>query len=202
MAAPGPALVLTVLSALLALLAVAAAVVHVVGEHERLVVLRFGRVVRVGGPGLTLLLPLVERPARVSLRRHALEAVVPAQTRDGVDVRVDVTASYRVVDPVRQHLAHAADPGGVEQAVESVVRTEVERHELAVLAATLADRQDDRVDEVNRQVAELGVRVDQVAVTAVDLSLSGGLLRWAEHLAQQCPVGSTDVVDGAGGPRR
>jgi regulator of protease activity HflC (stomatin/prohibitin superfamily) len=57
----------------LVLAVLAAAVVRVVPEHQRAVVLRFGRVARVAGPGLIALLPGMERLVRISLRESSLE---------------------------------------------------------------------------------------------------------------------------------
>ncbi|HTU88157.1 MAG TPA: slipin family protein [Solirubrobacteraceae bacterium] len=74
--------------------------VRVLREYERGVVFRLGRVMDLRGPGLTLLLPTIDRMVRVSLRTVTL--TVPPQeviTRDNIPVRVTAVAYYRVVDP-------------------------------------------------------------------------------------------------------
>ena len=76
--------------------------VRVLREYERGVVFRLGRVMDLRGPGLTLLLPTIDRMVRVSLRTVTL--TVPPQeviTRDNIPVRVTAVAYYRVVDPNR-----------------------------------------------------------------------------------------------------
>jgi regulator of protease activity HflC (stomatin/prohibitin superfamily) len=83
------------------LLALAAASVKVLQEYERGVIFRLGRVQAPKGPGLFLIIPIVDRMRRVDLRTITLD--VPAQdaiTSDNVTVRVNAVAYYRVTDPV------------------------------------------------------------------------------------------------------
>ena len=92
-------LVTLVVLIVLALAAVAASV-RVLREYERAVVFRLGRLMGAKGPGVVLLVPLIDRMVRVSLRTHTLN--VPAQdviTCDNVPARVDAVAYFRVVDP-------------------------------------------------------------------------------------------------------
>ncbi len=82
-------------------LVVAAASARVIKQIERGVVLRLGRVLpEVREPGLTALIPLVDRLKRVNMQ--VVTMTVPAQdgiTRDNVTVRVDAVVYYRVIDP-------------------------------------------------------------------------------------------------------
>jgi regulator of protease activity HflC (stomatin/prohibitin superfamily) len=78
---------------------VAAAAVRILREYERAVVFRLGRLIGAKGPGLVLLVPLIDRMVRVSLRTHTLN--IPAQdviTCDNVPARVDAVCYFRVVD--------------------------------------------------------------------------------------------------------
>jgi regulator of protease activity HflC (stomatin/prohibitin superfamily) len=79
---------------------VAAASVRILREYERAVVFRLGRLIGAKGPGVVLLVPLIDRMVRISLRTHTLN--IPAQdviTCDNVPARVDAVAYFRVVDP-------------------------------------------------------------------------------------------------------
>src|SRR5947209_7378269 len=79
--------------------AAASASIRVLREYERGVVFRLGRVMETRGPGLTLLMPTIDRMVRVSLRTITL--TVPPQeiiTRDNIPARVTAVAYYRVVD--------------------------------------------------------------------------------------------------------
>jgi regulator of protease activity HflC (stomatin/prohibitin superfamily) len=91
-------IILVVLAALV--VAAAGASIRVLREYERGVVFRLGRLMDKRGPGLTLLVPSIDRMVRVSLRTVTL--TVPPQeiiTRDNVPARVTAVAYYRVVDP-------------------------------------------------------------------------------------------------------
>src|SRR6266567_3608951 len=75
--------------------------VRVVREYQRLVVFRLGRALGARGPGLVLLIPLIDRPVRVDLREQFME--VPHQTcitRDNAPVNVDFLIYMYVVDAV------------------------------------------------------------------------------------------------------
>jgi len=83
------------------LLVTLAKTVRIVREYERLVVLRFGRVVGAKGPGLVFLIPFVDKPIRVDLRERVRE--VPHQTcitKDNAAIAVDFVWYYKVLDPV------------------------------------------------------------------------------------------------------
>ena len=87
-----------ILIILLIILLIAA--VKVVQEYERGVIFRLGRLQGAKGPGLFLIIPLVDRMVKVDLRVVTLD--IPTQeaiTRDNVTVRVNAVAYYRVIDP-------------------------------------------------------------------------------------------------------
>lgn len=75
---------------------------RVLNEYERGVIFRLGKFVAVKGPGLIILIPLVDKMVKLSLRTIALD--VPAQdiiTKDNVSVKVNAVVYFRVVDPNR-----------------------------------------------------------------------------------------------------
>src|ERR1039457_1384346 len=74
--------------------------VRILREYERAVVFRLGKLLRAKGPGLVLLIPIVDRMVRMDLRVVTID--VPKQemmTRDNVPVTVDAVVYFRVVDP-------------------------------------------------------------------------------------------------------
>ena len=94
------AVLLSLLVLLVLAATAAAASVRILREYERAVVFRLGRLIGAKGPGVVLLVPLIDRMVRVSLRTHTLD--IPAQdviTCDNVPARVDAVAYFRVVDP-------------------------------------------------------------------------------------------------------
>lgn len=74
--------------------------IKVVREYERIVVFRLGRLIGEKGPGLILVIPLIDRTVKISLRVVTMD--VPSQeviTRDNVTTNVNAVVYYRVVDP-------------------------------------------------------------------------------------------------------
>ena len=84
---------------ILAILFLASAI-RILKEYERGVIFRLGRVIGAKGPGLIILIPVVDRMVKVSLRLVAMD--VPPQdviTRDNVSVKVNAVIYFRVMDP-------------------------------------------------------------------------------------------------------
>ncbi|MCS7285270.1 MAG: SPFH domain-containing protein, partial [Hydrogenobacter thermophilus] len=76
--------------------------VKIVPEYQRAVIFRLGRVIGAKGPGLFILIPVIDRMVKMDLRTVTLD--VPTQdiiTRDNVSVSVDAVVYFRVVDPVK-----------------------------------------------------------------------------------------------------
>ena len=74
--------------------------IRVLKEYERGVIFRLGRVIKTKGPGLIILIPVIDKMVKVSLRLVAMD--VPAQdviTRDNVSVKVNAVVYFRVMDP-------------------------------------------------------------------------------------------------------
>src|SRR5207247_3202229 len=97
----GEELILATVLALILILAFLAASIKVVREYERLVVFRLGRLTpKPKGPGLTLIIPIINKRVLIDLRTVAFE--VPRQrvvTMDNVSVEVDAVLYYRVYAP-------------------------------------------------------------------------------------------------------
>ncbi|MEO8168013.1 MAG: SPFH domain-containing protein, partial [bacterium] len=74
--------------------------VRILREYERGVIFRLGRLIAVKGPGIILLIPLVDKMVKVSLRTVVLD--VPPQdviTRDNVSIKVNAVVYFRVIQP-------------------------------------------------------------------------------------------------------
>ena len=77
-----------------------AAAIRVLREYERGVIFRLGRLISTKGPGLIILIPVIDKMVKVSLRLVTMD--VPAQdviTRDNVSVKVNAVIYFRVMDP-------------------------------------------------------------------------------------------------------
>ncbi len=90
------------IAVIVAILLLLASAVRVLREYERAVVFRLGRLEKTRGPGLIILIPLIDRMVRVSLRTVAMD--IPPQdiiTKDNVSVKVNAVLYFRVMDPAK-----------------------------------------------------------------------------------------------------
>jgi regulator of protease activity HflC (stomatin/prohibitin superfamily) len=167
------------------LLAFALGTVRVIPEYERALVVRFGRVIRVGGPGLLAALPLVDRVVRIRVRNSRIDSVVVrATTRDNVTVWISVAAYFRVFDPVRAYVVVPNIYTRTAETIEFVIRAEIARTNLEDLARGSTHRRDELLNKINSIVAEWGTEVRHIEFERIDLQLSVELLQWAERLAR------------------
>ena len=135
------------LSALVAVLIVVALLylsVRVVNEYDRLVVFRFGRTgpQLVKGPGIVLLIPIVDRPVRIDLREQFIE--VPSQTtitKDNAPINVDFLIYWRIVDPMRSIVNVANFAGALQGVATTTLR--------AVIGDILLDEVLSRREQIN-----------------------------------------------------
>jgi regulator of protease activity HflC (stomatin/prohibitin superfamily) len=178
-------IVLAVLGFLLLLAGVATrASVRVVSQVERGVVFRLGRVQReVRAPGLTYLVPVVDRMRKVNVQ--VITMPVPAQegiTRDNVTVRVDAVVYFRVVDPIQATVEVQDYSYAVAQVAQTSLRSILGKSELDDL---LSNR-----EELNRGLALMidnpangwGVDIDRVEIK--DVALPDGLKRSMSRQAE------------------
>jgi regulator of protease activity HflC (stomatin/prohibitin superfamily) len=155
---------------LLALVLLALAV-RVLREYERGVVFRLGRLLgRPKGPGLILLIPIVDKMVKVDLRTVTLQ--VPPQeviTRDNVPVRVNAVAYFRVVDAQAAIVEVADFALATSQIAQTTLRSVLGQHTLDEL---LAER--DRINQILQQIideqtAPWGIKVNVVEVKDVEI---------------------------------
>src|SRR6202165_3622334 len=105
--------------------------VKVVTQYERGVLFRLGKVVGVKEPGLALIIPVIDRLVRVSLRI----VTMPIQsqgiiTRDNVSVDISAVAYFRVVDPVKSVIAIENVDAAINQIAQTRLRKVVGQHTL------------------------------------------------------------------------
>lgn len=90
------------IAVIVAILLLLASAVRVLREYERAVIFRLGRLEKTRGPGLIILIPIIDRMVRVSLRTVVMD--IPPQdiiTRDNVSVKVNAVLYFRVMDPAK-----------------------------------------------------------------------------------------------------
>lgn len=144
--------------------------IKVLNEYERGVIFRLGRVIKAKGPGLIILIPVIDRMIKVSMRLVASD-VDPQDviTRDNVSVKVNAVIYFRVVNPVKaivevEHYAYA-----MSQLAQTTLRSVCGQAELDEL---LSER-----DKINSQLQEIldthtdpwGIKVATVELKHIDL---------------------------------
>ncbi|MDY7000446.1 MAG: slipin family protein [Thermodesulfobacteriota bacterium] len=160
----------TLLPAAVLLLVVIFASLRVLNEYERGVIFRLGRIINAKGPGLIILIPIIDRMTRVSLRIFAMD--VPNQdviTRDNVSIKVNAVVYFRVVEPVKSIVEVEDYMFATSQLAQTTLRSVCGGVELDEI---LAHR-----DKVNSQIQGIldhhtepwGIKVSTVELKYIDL---------------------------------
>ncbi|ODT16993.1 MAG: hypothetical protein ABS35_26910 [Kaistia sp. SCN 65-12] len=153
-----------------AIVALVAMSIRVLLEYERGVVFTLGRLQAVKGPGLILVIPVVQRMVRVDLRTRVLD--VPPQdviSRDNVSVRVNAVVYYRVLDPERAIIQVEAFDQATSQLAQTTLRSVVGQHELDQMLAE-RDRLNADVQRIlDEQTDAWGIKVSNVELKHIDL---------------------------------
>jgi regulator of protease activity HflC (stomatin/prohibitin superfamily) len=139
--------------------------VRVLREYERGVIFRLGRLIAQKGPGLILLIPLIDRMVKVDLRTVTLN--IPPQeviTRDNVPCRVNAVAYFRVVDSNRAVVEVENYLVATSQISQTALRSVLGKAELDQL---LADRE--RLNEELQKIIDESTEPWGVKVTAVEI---------------------------------
>jgi len=154
----------------LAVITILANSIRIVREYERLVVFRLGLLVGERGPGLVLLIPIIDRPVKVGLRTVTMD--VPSQdviTKDNVSVKVNAVIYFRVVDSSKAIVQVENFLYATSQVAQTTLRSILGEQELDEL---LSERE--RLNQalqlvIDRHTEPWGVKVISVAVKNVDL---------------------------------
>ncbi|MBP1730683.1 MAG: rane protease subunit, stomatin/prohibitin [Deltaproteobacteria bacterium] len=145
--------------------------IKILNEYERGVVFRLGRVLgRPKGPGLIILIPVIDKMVRVSLRTVVLD--VPAQdviTRDNVSVKVNAVVYFRVVDPMKAIIDVENYLYATSQLSQTTLRSVLGQAELDDLLSQ-REKLNERLQEIlDTHTEPWGIKVSNVEVKNVDL---------------------------------
>ncbi len=145
--------------------------VKIVKEYERGVVFRLGRVLpEPKGPGLILLIPLVDRMVKVGLRTITMD--VPPQdviTRDNVSVKVNAVVYFRVMDPGRAVIDVEDYMYATSQLAQTTLRSVLGQAELDELLSQRDKINAELQDILDRHTDPWGIKVSTVEIKHVDL---------------------------------
>jgi len=147
-----------------------ASAIRILREYERGVVFRLGRVIKTKGPGLIILIPVIDKMVKVSLRLVAMD--VPSQdviTRDNVSLKVNAVIYFRVMDPTNAIIEVENYLFATSQLAQTTLRSVCGQVELDEL---LTER-----EKINTQLQGIldhhtdpwGIKVTTVEVKHIDL---------------------------------
>jgi len=145
-------------------------VVKILNEYERGVIFRLGRLIPSKGPGIILLIPLIDKLQRLSLRLVTLD--VPPQdiiTRDNVSIKVNAVVYYRVMDPNSAVVDVENYAYATSQLAQTTLRSVCGQAELDEL---LAEREKIslRLQEIlDKDTDPWGIKVSKVEIKHIDL---------------------------------
>ena len=144
--------------------------IKVLNEYERAVVFRLGRLTPYRGPGIIVLIPILERMVRIDLRTVPLE--IPPQdviTRDNVTVKVSAVLYFRVIDPSRAVTEVNNYLFATLQLAQTTLRSVGGQSELDDLLSQ-RDKLNSRIQEVvDAQTEPWGIKVTLIEVKNIDL---------------------------------
>jgi regulator of protease activity HflC (stomatin/prohibitin superfamily) len=144
--------------------------IRILNEYERGVIFRLGRVIAAKGPGLIILIPIIDKMIKVDLRTVTMD--VPSQdviTRDNVSVKVNAVVYFRVMDAVKATVEVQQYLYATSQLAQTTLRSVCGQAELDKI---LSER-----EKVNSEIQEIldghtepwGIKVSVVEVKAIDL---------------------------------
>jgi regulator of protease activity HflC (stomatin/prohibitin superfamily) len=144
---------------------------RILREYERGVVFQLGRFWAVKGPGLFILIPVVQQMVKMDLRTVVLD--VPPQdviTRDNVSVKVNAVVYFRVVDPQKAVIQVADFLAATNLLAQTTLRAVLGKHELDALLAEREKLNLDIQKTLDAQTESWGIKVSTVEIKDVDLN--------------------------------
>lgn len=159
--------------AILLLVILLVSAIRILREYERGVVFMLGRFYKVKGPGLIIIIPVLQQMVRVDLRIIVMD--VPSQdviSRDNVSVKVNAVVYFRVIDPDRAIIQVANFYEATSQLAQTTLRAVLGKHDLDDM---LAEREKLNVDiqkSLDAQTDAWGIKVSNVEIKHVDIDES------------------------------
>ena len=161
--------IMTVILILFAIIILANAI-RILREYERGVVFRLGRLVGVRGPGLIILIPIIDKMVKVSLRTIVMD--VPPQdiiTQDNVSIKVNAVVYFRVIEPQKAIVEVENFLFATSQLSQTTLRSVLGQSELDDLLS-----QRDKINQklrliIDSHIEPWGIKVSNVEVKQIDL---------------------------------
>jgi regulator of protease activity HflC (stomatin/prohibitin superfamily) len=152
-------------------IALAFSMFRVLREYDRGVIFMLGRFYKVKGPGLIIVIPILQQMVRVDLRTVVMD--VPTQdviSRDNVSVQVNAVLYFRVVDPERAIIQVENFLEATSQLSQTTLRSVLGQHELDDMLAEREGLNADIQTILDKQTSAWGIKVANVEIKHVDLN--------------------------------
>lgn len=160
-----------------------ASAIKVLREYERGVVFTLGRYTSTKGPGLIILIPVIQQIVRVDLRTRVLD--VPTQdviSHDNVSVRVNAVIYFRVLDPEKSIIQVEDFMQATSELAQTTLRSVLGKHELDEMLSERDKLNADIQGILDTQTDAWGIKVANVEIKHVDIdeSMIRAIARQAE----------------------
>lgn len=145
--------------------------IYVLREYERAVIFTLGRYTGVKGPGLIIIIPLIQQAVRVELRTVVMD--VPPQdviSRDNVSVRVSAVVYFRVIDPDRAVIQVEDYYMAVSQFAQTTLRSVLGQHELDEMLAERTKLNAHIQQILDEHTSAWGIKVGMVEIKHIDIN--------------------------------
>ncbi|HLZ00982.1 MAG TPA: slipin family protein [Bradyrhizobium sp.] len=145
--------------------------IRVLREYERGVVFTLGRFTGVKGPGLIILIPVVQQMVKADLR-VAVQVVPPQDviSRDNVSVSVNAVLYFRIVDPERAIIKVGDYMAATSQLAQTTLRSVLGKHDLDEILAERDKLNADIQEILDKQTDAWGIKVTGVEIKDVDIN--------------------------------
>ncbi len=165
-----PASLLAYLIPLVVIVLIIAYAIRILREYERGVIFTLGRFQSVRGPGLILVIPIIQQMERIDLRTRVFD--VPPQdviSRDNVSVKVNAVVYYRVIDPEKAIIQVEDFNQATSELAQTTLRSVVGQHELDQMLAEREQLNDNVQQILDQQTDAWGIKVSNVELKHIDL---------------------------------
>ena len=152
------------------LLIILASAIRILREYDRGVIFRLGRLVAVKGPALILLIPIIDRMVKVSLRTVVMD--VPTQdviTKDNVSIKVNAVVYFRVMQPDKAIVEVENFLFATSQLSQTTLRSILGQSELDELLSQREKINIELAKIIDHQTEPWGIKVSNVEVKHIDL---------------------------------
>ena len=170
---------------------------RILREYERAVVFLLGRLWKVKGPGLVIIIPVIQQMVRIDLRTRVLD--VPPQdviTRDNVSVRVNAVVYYRVIDPEKAIIQVEHFTEATSQLAQTTLRSVLGQHDLDQMLQEREKLNADIRRILDEQTDAWGIKVSIVELKHVDLNET--MVRAIARQAEAERIRRAKVIDAEG----